>query len=201
MFNNGFREDARALARRMVRVFRESEIVVTPSGSCAAMIRDYYPELLAQDGELAHDAREMAAKTFEFAEFLVKVLKADLRSLGVKWQGAATYHYSCHLRGLHITDEAERLLRQIEGLEFRPLEKAEQCCGFGGTFASKYPQISGAMVKDKVECIRATGAPTLVCSESGCGMNIEGACRREGVPVGLKSLPEIIAEGLGLLRD
>lgn len=201
MFNNGFLDDARVLAARMVRVFDASQVVVTPSGSCAAMIRDYYPELLEHNADLAEAARELAAKTYEFSEFLVKVLKVDLRAIGVKWRGAATYHYSCHLRGLGVTDEAVQLIKQIEGLDFVPLEKAEQCCGFGGTFASKYPQISGAMVRDKVGCIRATGAATVVCNEGGCGMNIEGACRREGVGVTLKSLPEIIAEGLGLMEE
>jgi L-lactate dehydrogenase complex protein LldE len=200
MFNNGFEADARALAARMIRVFASSEHVVTPSGSCAAMIRDYYPGLFLNNPASQKDAQALAARTFEFAEFLIKVLKVNLAALGADWQGRTTYHYSCHLRGLGVSDEAVQLLRQIRGLEYVPLDKAEQCCGFGGTFAAKYPQISGGMVRDKVACIRATGAPTVVSSEPGCTMNMAGACRREGVGTDFKSLPEIIAESLGLME-
>lgn len=201
MHNNGIAAEARALAARMIRVFEGSEHIVTPSGSCAAMIRDYYPGLFADDPAMRFRAESFVSRTFEFSEFLLKVLKADLRSLGARWEGQATYHYSCHLRGIGITDEAVRLLRQIEGVEFVPLSMPEQCCGFGGTFASKYPQISGAMVRDKVAQIRATGAGTCISSEPGCTMNIAGACRRERCEVTFKSLPEIIAESLGLMND
>src|SRR5690606_17980305 len=103
--------------------------------------------------------------------------------LAPHWPGSATYHYSCHLRGLGLRDEAERVLRQVGGLDYRPLEKKEQCCGFGGTFALKFGAVSGELVRDKVACVRATGADALVCNDAGCGMNIEGACRRERVAV------------------
>lgn len=199
MFNNGMPEEARKLAARMIRVFEGSEHIVTVSGSCAAMIRDYYPGLFEHDETLRAAAAAFAARTFEFAEFLVKVLRVDLAALGCRWPGRVTYHYSCHLRGLGLTDEAVRLLRQIGGVDFVPLDNSEQCCGFGGTFASKYPDISGAMVRDKVAAIRASGASTVVSSEPGCTMNIAGACRRESCSVAVKSLPEIIAEGLGLM--
>lgn len=197
MFNNGFTDEARRLAARMIEVFASSEYVVTPSGSCAAMVREHYPTLF--EGEARAAAVALAARTYEFSEFLVKVVKPDLTALGVRWDGRATYHYSCHLRGLHMTDEAVQLMRQIEGLEYAPLAKAEQCCGFGGTFASSYPDISGSMVRDKVGCIGATGARAVVCSEPGCSMNMEGACRRQGVGVEFISLAEVIAEGMGLL--
>lgn len=200
MHNGGFASDARALAARMVRVFAASAHVVTPSGSCAAMIRDNYPGLFQGDADAEAAASRLAAKTYEFAEFLHRVLRVDLRAMGVKWPGRATYHYSCHLRGIGMTDEAAVLLGQIQGLEYTPLEKAEQCCGFGGAFAAKYPDISGGMVRDKVACIRATGAQTVVSSEAGCTMNLAGACRREGCGVAFTSLAEIIAEGLGLLE-
>jgi L-lactate dehydrogenase complex protein LldE len=202
MFNNGFSGVARALAARMIRVFEPSEPVVTVSGSCAAMIREYYPGLFDDDPGMRTKAEALAARTFEFAEFLVKVLRVDLAAMRVRWPpnaGHVTYHYSCHLRGLGLTDEAVRLLRQIEGLEFVPLEGAEQCCGFGGTFATKYPEISGAMVRDKVAAIRGSGAATVVSSEPGCTMNMSGACRREGCAAAFKSLPEVLAEALGLM--
>src|ERR1043165_4128815 len=164
----------------MIRVFEHSEHIVAVSGSCAAMIRDYYPGLFEHDDAMQSAAAAFTAKTFEFVEFLVKVLRVDLAALGCHWPGRVTYHYSCHLRGLGMTDEAIQLLRQIEGIDFAPLDNAEQCCGFGGTFATKSPDISGAMVRDKVAAIRASRASTVVSSQAGCTMNIAGACRRDG---------------------
>jgi len=201
MHNNGFAPEARALATRMIRVFEMSKFVVTPSGSCAAMIRDCYPHMFEppHNAALFKQAQSLAARTFEFSEFLVNVLKVDLAAMNMRWHGRTTYHYSCHLRGLGITDEAVRLLKTINGLEFIPLENAHECCGFGGTFATKYQQISSAMVRDKAAAIKASGAETVVSSESGCTMNIAGACRRAGHTVGFKSLPEIIAEAMGLM--
>lgn len=200
MWNNGFHDEARELAKRMIEVFRDHEYVVTPSGSCAAMIREYYVDLFEDEPAWRAEAKKLADKTYEFIEFLVKVMKVDLRQHGARWPGKVTYHYSCHLRGIGVTDEAAQVMRQIAGLEYVPLEKAEQCCGFGGTFAMKYPQISGTMVRDKVGCIRATEAPVVVSNDAGCTMNLAGTCRREEVPVRFKSLAEIIAEGLGLLE-
>lgn len=200
MYNNGFHTEAADLARRMIDVFEHSDIVVTPSGSCAAMIHEYYPTLLAADAAYAAGARALAHKTFEFTQFLVHQLKVDLKALGASWPGRVTYHYSCHLRGIGVTDEAVRLMRQIDGLEYLPLTKAEQCCGFGGTFATKFPQISGSMVRDKVTCIAQTGADVVVSNDAGCTMNISGTCHRQGLPVRFISLAEIIAESLGLLE-
>jgi L-lactate dehydrogenase complex protein LldE len=200
MFNNGFAGDARDLARRMIDVFREFDTVVTPSGSCAAMIREHYPGLFEPGSRDRADAEALAGRTWEFVEFLTHVLAVDLAALGPRWTGRATYHYSCHLRGIGATDEAVRLARRIEGLDLVPLAKVEQCCGFGGTFAAKYPTISGAMVDEKLACIRDTGADTLICNDAGCAMNIAGACRRDGLDVEVKSLAEIIAEALGLLE-
>jgi L-lactate dehydrogenase complex protein LldE len=200
MFNNGFHDEARGLARRMIGVFEQSEQVVTVSGSCAAMIRDYYPGLFRDDPPMHARAAALAAKTFEFAEFLVRKLQVDLASHGARGHGKTTYHYSCHLRGLGVTDEATRLIRQITGVEFAPLGAAEQCCGFGGTFATKYPEISGKMARDKAEAILATGASRIVSSEPGCTMNLAGACRRYGIDTVFTSLPELIAESLGLME-
>lgn len=200
MWNSGYHDDAKALAQRMIQVFEPYDCVVTPSGSCAAMIRDYYGEMFEHDHAWEHGARELAGKTYEFVEFLDKVLKVDLADLGVKWDGKATYHYSCHLRGIGITDEAVRMMEKVDGLDYTPLEKMDQCCGFGGTFAMKYPDISGMMVNDKADCIAATGAPVCVSNDAGCTMNISGACHRAGRDVKFITLAEIIAEGLGLLE-
>lgn len=199
MYNNGMHDDARRLARKMIGDFAEYEYVVTPSGSCAAMVREYFPSLFDGDPGGRAAATAMAGKTYEFVEFLLKVLRVDPAALGARWEGTATYHYSCHLRGLGQRDEAERVIRGVKGLKYTPLEKREQCCGFGGTFATKFPQVSGALVRDKVECIRAAGAEALICNDAGCAMNISGACRREGAPTRLISLAEVLAEGLGLL--
>jgi L-lactate dehydrogenase complex protein LldE len=111
-----------------------------------------------------------------------------------------TYHYSCHLRGLGMSDEAVRLLQQIDGVEYTPLEKTEQCCGFGGTFAVKYPQISEAMVRDKVDCVKRSGADVLVCNDGGCTLNIAGMLHRDGASTPTLHIAEIIAEGLGLMN-
>jgi L-lactate dehydrogenase complex protein LldE len=199
MYNNGYHDETRDLAKRMIDVFEDSEYVVTPSGSCAAMVRDYYADLLEDDEDYKSKCDQLVGKTYEFIEFLVKVLNVDLKSLGVKWDGDVTYHYSCHLRGIGVTDEAVQVMNQIEDLNYTPLPKADQCCGFGGTFAMKYPQISGTMVRDKVDCIKSTNCPTVISNDAGCTMNISGSCKREGVDVGFKSLAEVIAEGLNLL--
>jgi L-lactate dehydrogenase complex protein LldE len=189
----------------MVRVFEKSEHVVTPSGSCCAMIHDYYGELLGDDPRYADRAQRLISKSHEFIQFLVHTLKVDLRELGCRWPNdgstaPTTYHYSCHLRGIGVSDEAVQLLQQIEGVEYIPLERMDQCCGFGGTFAVKYPEISGAMVEDKVARIAESGARVVVCNDGGCAMNIHGACNRRGVNVQVRHLAEIIAEGLGLME-
>ena len=200
MWNNGFHDETRKLAKRMIEVFDDAEVVVTPSGSCAAMIRDYYAEAFEHDAEWKPRAEALAGKTYEFIEFLVKVLDVNLSEYGVKWDGSATYHYSCHLRGIGVTDEAVRVIQQVDGLEYVPLDKADQCCGFGGTFAVKYPEMSGAMVRDKVACIDATGCDHVISNDAGCTMNLSGSCRREGSGVKFISLAEVLAEGMGLLE-
>lgn len=199
MFNNGFHDEARELARRMIEVFEASEVVVTPSGSCAAMIRENFHELFHGDPQWEKRSNALAAKTYDFVEFLVKVLKVDLKQLNAKWDGHVTYHYSCHLRGLGVTNETPVMLSQIDGVKYTPLEKMDQCCGFGGTFAIKYPQISGTMSRDKVECISRSGASIVVSNDAGCTMNIAGSCRRENKPVAFKHAAELIAESMGLL--
>lgn len=200
MYNNGFQEEARDLGRRMIRVFEKSERVVTPSGSCAAMIREYYPSLFENGHEMRRAAESLAARTFEFSEFLLKVMGVDPTTLVARGKGRVTYHYSCHLRGVGVRDESERLIRAIRGLEFVPLEKAEQCCGFGGMFAMNYPVVSAEMARDKAACIASAGAERVVCNEAGCTMNIAGTCRREGVQVEFVSIAELLAESMGLME-
>jgi L-lactate dehydrogenase complex protein LldE len=201
MWNTGYAEETRDLARHLIDTFEGYDTIVTPSGSCAAMVRDYYPEMFEEDDPYHDKAGQFAGRVWEFVEFLVNGLMVDLREHGVKWTGKATYHYSCHLRGIGLTNEAEQLIQQIEGLDYVPLEKADQCCGFGGTFAMKYPQMSESMVQDKVNCIHTTEAPTLISNDAGCTMNIAGYLNRRGSSVRVKSLPEIVAEGMGLMDE
>ena len=197
-FNNGFHPQARDLATRFVEIFEPYEYIVTPSGSCAAMVREQYEYLLKDDAALAPRMHKVTHKTYEFVEFLDKVLKVDLTKLNLPKQESITYHYTCHLRGIGVKDEGVRLLRQIGNVDFRAMEKTDQCCGFGGTFAVKYPAISGAIVEDKVNCIEATGARTLVCNDAGCTMNISGMCHRRGLDVRTKHIAELMAEAMGI---
>jgi L-lactate dehydrogenase complex protein LldE len=194
--NSGYEDEARAVAARMIEVFESAEVVVTPSGSCCSVVREHFPHLFHDDPAMHERAVALAGKTFEIVEFLEKVVKVDWSKWNLSYPEVATYHYSCHLRGIGMTDEAVRLMGKVDGLENRPLEKVEQCCGFGGTFAVKYGDISGSMVRDKVQCIAATGARMLVCNDGGCAMNIEGAMRRQGVNMPVKHLVQILDEAM-----
>ena len=197
-FNNGYPEQTRDLATRFIEIFEPYPYVVTPSGSCAAMVREQYEQLLKDDPAWSHPMHQTAAKTYEFVEFLDKVLKVDFGQFKLPEPESVTYHYTCHLRGIGVRDEGVKLLRQIGNVEFRQMEKTDQCCGFGGTFAVKYPAISGAIVEDKVSCVAATGAQTLVCNDAGCTMNISGMCHRGGVDVRTKHIAELMAEAMGI---
>ncbi len=198
MFNNGFHPEASSLARRMVGVFDGFEYVVTNSASCAAMVREKFPDLFSQDSPDAEAARALAAKTFEFIEFLDRVLALKPEDLGIPWQGVATYHPSCHLRSLG-SDPCPSYLAGVDGLDIRPMDKASDCCGFGGTFALKYPKISSTMVREKLASIERTGADFLISNDAGCSLSLLGACHRRGLPIRTLSYAEILAEGLGLL--
>jgi L-lactate dehydrogenase complex protein LldE len=161
------------------------------------MVREQYPRLFENDPVWESHCRKVAGRTFEFVEFLTVVLKVDLSPYTLPEPLDLTYHYNCHLRGLGIRDQAERMLRQIGNVNLRPMEKTDQCCGFGGTFAVKYPRISQAMVDDKVACIAKTGAGTLVCNDAGCSMNISGMCHRKGMETRVTHIAEIIARAIG----
>jgi L-lactate dehydrogenase complex protein LldE len=195
-FNNGYHDEARPLAKRLIEIFEPYPYVVTPSGSCAAMLREQYEHLLGEDPAWAEPMHKLAAKTYEFVEFLDKVLKVDFAQFKLAETESIAYHYTCHLRGIGIKDEGVRMLKQMGNVDFRPMEKTDQCCGFGGTFAVKYPAISGAIVEDKVNCIAATQAKTLICNDAGCSMNISGMCHRQGVDVKTKHLAELMAEAM-----
>jgi L-lactate dehydrogenase complex protein LldE len=189
-FNSGFHEDARALARHTIRAFAGERLVVTPSGSCAAMVKLEYPELFEHDLAWHGRAEDLARRTHELSDFLVNVLQIE--DVGAHFPARVTYHMACHLRGLGTFTEPERLLQRVRDLEYVPLERKDECCGFGGSFAVRMPAISGAMVQDKAAFIEKTGADTVVATDAGCLMNIAGCLRRRGSKVRALHLAQVL---------
>jgi L-lactate dehydrogenase complex protein LldE len=189
-FNSGYRRDARALAKHTIQAFANGRPVVAPSGSCAAMVKLEYPHLFHDDLIWHGRAEDLAHRTHELSDFLVNAL--HLEDVGSRFEGKVTYHMACHLRGLGLLTEPERLLRHVKGLEYVPLERRDECCGFGGSFAVRFPRISGAMVQDKAALIEQTGADTVVATDAGCLMNIAGCLRRRGSPVQALHLAQVL---------
>ena len=191
LYNSGFTQQARKLVQRVLTSFKDSQYIVVPSGSCAAMIKVFYLDLLADDPILLQQAKEMASKTYEFSEFLVKVLKVE--NMDATYSGKSTYHPSCHLlREMGVLDEPRALLEQVANLEMKDLPGAESCCGFGGTFAVKFPHISESMMFEKVRNIVSSGADTVVSCDMGCLMNISGGLSRQGVDIQVKHLAQVL---------
>jgi L-lactate dehydrogenase complex protein LldE len=190
-FNSGFHHDARALARHAIKAFAGGRPVVTPSGSCAAMVKLEYPQLFHDDMVWHGRAEELSRRTHELSDFLVNVLGVE--DVGARFDGRVTYHMACHLRGLGLLTEPERLLKRVRGLTYVPLERYDECCGFGGSFAVRYPGISGAMVTDKASFIDKTGADVVVATDAGCIMNIAGCLHRRGSRMKFMHLAEVLA--------
>ena len=195
LYNTGYTEQARRLAHRVIEGFRDSAYVVVPSGSCAAMMANFYPELFRDDPEMSEQARILSSKVREFSQFLTDVLGVDDvgATLSLESGGAVTYHPSCHLlREMGVRNGPIRLLENVRGAELRELPNAEVCCGFGGTFSVKYPHISEGMVADKVDNVVSTGAGALVSCDMSCLMNIEGALSRQGSDVRVRHLAQVL---------
>ena len=190
-FNSGYHDEARKLASHTIAAFANGQTVVTPSGSCAAMVKLEYPHLLHNDLVWHGRAEDLAQRTHELSDFLVNVL--GLEDVGARYEARATYHMACHLRGLGLKDEPLRLWQHVRGLELLPLERADECCGFGGSFAVRYPGISGAMVQDKANFIEQTGAEVVVATDAGCLMNIGGCLHRRSGRVRTVHLAEVLA--------
>lgn len=191
-FNAGYRTASRKAARHFIQVFEDAECIVCPSGSCVAMVKHHYPELFADEPHWLDRARKVSGKIFELTEFLVDVLK--ITDVGAVYQGTVTYHDSCHLlRTLGIGRQPRQLLSHVRGLRLVEMAQSDRCCGFGGTFAVKYPDISTALVADKVSRILETGADTVVGCDMGCLLNIEGYLTRMGHPVKVKHIAEVLA--------
>jgi L-lactate dehydrogenase complex protein LldE len=191
-FNSGFREEAAQVARHFLETFRDAEYVVIPSGSCTSMITHHYEELFANDPQSLELSRSLAPRVWEFSQFLLEV--ANVEDVGARMDAVVTFHDSCHgLRELKIKEGPRRLLSHVRGLELREMDPPEECCGFGGTFAVKFAELSAAMARSKVEAIVRTGAEAVVGIDSSCLMQIQGAMSRAGVPVRAMHLAEVLA--------
>ncbi|WP_293856745.1 (Fe-S)-binding protein [uncultured Alsobacter sp.] len=191
-FNSGDRASAQALALQMITAFEGFDYVVAPSGSCAGQIRRHYPELFEGDPNLIRRAEAVAAKTWELTSFLVDVMKVEAVSASVA--GTATYHDSCSgLRELGVKAQPRKLLASVEGLTLTEMNENEVCCGFGGTFAVKYGEISDSIVGKKAGNVTQSGAAMLLAGDLGCLMNIAGKLSREGKAVEVRHVAEVLA--------
>jgi L-lactate dehydrogenase complex protein LldE len=178
-YNSGDRKAAQTLARKLIDEFDACEYVVVPSGSCSGMIRVHYSELLAEFPELRGKAEALAGRTYELTDFLQNMVRMD-RVTG-RFSGSVTYHDSCSgLREMGVKSQPRALLGKVAGLSLKEMQQPEQCCGFGGTFAVKYGDISSRIADLKCEDVQATGADALVLGDLGCMLNIEGRLRRRG---------------------
>jgi L-lactate dehydrogenase complex protein LldE len=191
-FSAGYRGEAKAVAERFIHIFESADAIVCPSGSCVTMVRHYYPQLFQEDPAWRGRAALVAAKTFELTEYLVDVL--GVVDLGAHYDGKITYHDSCHLlRSLRIEAQPRKLLRNVSGAELIEMFDSDRCCGFGGSFAVKYADISTAMLIDKVNHIINSGADTVVGCDMGCLMNIQGLLSRKGSAVKTMHIAQILA--------
>ncbi|HZU42013.1 MAG TPA: (Fe-S)-binding protein [Terriglobales bacterium] len=190
-FNSGQWQEALPVAERFVRIFGSADAVVCPSGSCTAMVRSFYPELLAHS-PLRADAEALGKRVFEFSEYLVKI--AGVTDVGAEFPHRVTYHDSCHLlRELHLKNEGRMLLRHVKGVEIVEMLRSEECCGFGGVFSVKFGMISAAMGETKAGNVDATKAEFVTSCDSSCLMHIEGILKKSGSPVRTIHLASILA--------
>lgn len=191
-FNSGDRKDARAIAEQVINAFEPFDYVVIPSGSCGGMLIKHYPELFEHDAAWDKRARAFAAKTFELVSFLTDVLNVE--TVDAKFDGTVTYHDSCSgLRELKIKQQPRQLLGSVEGLDLKEMQDPDVCCGFGGTFCVKYPDISNTIVEKKTANIADSGANTLLAGDLGCLMNMAGKMSREGRPIDARHVAEVLA--------
>ena len=191
-FNAGYRKKAQKAARRFIQIFENAEVIVCPSGSCVHMVRRYYPDLLDDSPQWRARAEMVASKTFELTQFLVDVLGVE--DLGARFDGRLTVHDSCQaLRGLGIKEQPRRLIARIAGAEMVEMRHPERCCGFGGSFSVKYPDISTAMVDDKVKDIVSTGAEVVTGVDLSCLTNIQGRLSRIKSTVRVAHIAELLA--------
>lgn len=191
-YNSGDRLTAKRLARQAIEAFEDCDYVVTPSGSCGGMLIKHYPQLFAGEPDLAERAERFAAKAHELVSFLVEVMGVD--KVEARYEGTVAYHDSCAgLRELGIKAQPRRLLAGVEGLTLVELSGAEICCGFGGLFATKYGELSNAIVVKKAEDIKSAQVDTVLAGDLGCLMNMAGKLSREGSPIKVRHVAEVLA--------
>lgn len=191
-YNSGDKATAGDIARQTIAAFEGYDYVVAPSGSCAGMLKTHYPLLLAADAQWSGRAKALSAKVHELVSFLVDV--RGVTQVSAEFNAKATYHDSCSgLRELQIREQPRKLLRSVKGLELVEMTDADVCCGFGGTFSVKYPDISNAIVERKTENIGATGADIVLAGDLGCLMNMAGKLSRQGRNVAARHVAEVLA--------
>ena len=197
-YNTGYRREAFPLMRHFLEVFEDAEVICIPSSSCVAMLRDHYPKMAAATGDagLVNAVENLLPKTFEFSELLVERL--GVTDVGAYFPHSVTLHPSCHsLRSLHVGSKPVQLLQRVRGLTLVDLPEADQCCGFGGTFAVKNADVSAAMLSDKLRCVLDTGAEVCTALDNSCLMHISGGLSRQGVGVRCMHVAEILASTEG----
>jgi L-lactate dehydrogenase complex protein LldE len=191
-YNSGDRADAKAIARGVIDAFEGFDYVVTPSGSCGGMLREHYPALFADEPATFQRAQHLAKRCHELVSFLVEV--RGVERVAARYAGVVTYHDACSgLRELGVKQQPRKLLSRVAGLTLKELPGAETCCGFGGTFCIKYPEISERMVSQKVAEVAATGADTLLAGDLGCLLNMAGRLSRLGSPIAVRHVAEVLA--------
>ncbi|WP_066304318.1 (Fe-S)-binding protein [Bacillus sp. FJAT-29814] len=189
-YNSGYVNESKEAMKRMIETFQDAEYVVSPSGSCAFMFKEY-PHIFKGDPVWETKAKKLADKTYELTQFIVDVLKVE--DVGARFEGNVTFHTSCHMtRLLGVRTAWMTLLKNVKGLTFTELSGKEQCCGFGGTFSVKMSKISEQMVEEKVCHIEETGADYLIGADSGCLMNIGGRIDRKGNPIKVLHIAEVL---------
>lgn len=198
-YNSGFHAEAAHLVHRMARVFAGEELIVTPSASCAALVRDHGPQLLDEDPVLQVEVARLAERTCEFHTFLRDELGVDPAE-HVRFDEPVTYHYPCHARSLYTPLDLYNWLAPDRN-DVRVPERPDLCCGFGGVFAVEFPEISGTMLADKLAQLSATGAELVISNEAACTLQMSGGARRRGLPLRFTHLAEALAESLGLMED
>ncbi|MEM7008795.1 MAG: (Fe-S)-binding protein [Thermodesulfobacteriota bacterium] len=200
-YNSGYQQDAKQVAERFILLFEnvlsssenEEIYIVCPSGSCSSMVKVFYKDLFKNSPLLLEKIELIAARTYEFSDFLVNVL--NVREVGAKFDGIVTYHDSCHLlRELRVENAPRELIKKVEGIDFKEMDMHDACCGFGGTFSIKFPKVSVSMLDEKIDCILNSGADTVVSADMGCLMNIGGALSRRNLPIKVMHLAELLTK-------
>ncbi len=191
-FNAGYRKEATVAAKRFIEIFEDSQVIVCPSGSCVDMVKHQYPGLFENGSSWQKRALGISSKIFEFTEYLVDVL--CLEDVGARFEGRVTYHESCHLsRNLGVKDQPRRLIAHVQDCQLIEMEHADKCCGFGGTFAVKFPDISTAILEEKIDHIIQAGVDAVVGCDISCLMNIQGMLSRKNSSIKTLHIAQLLA--------